>query len=510
MKKTLAAAAIALAASVATTQAGDRPQVAIDSGVVVGTDDGGGFSFKGIPYAAAPTGELRWMPPALPKPWSEARDASNFGPICPQPKRPGMTFITGEFAQSEDCLSLNVFAPKVAKRAPVMVWIHGGAHRFGSSASPGYDGTHFARDGIILVSLNYRLGILGYFAHPALTKAAAPDAPLGNYGDMDQIAALKWVQANIAKFGGDPANVTVFGESAGGSSILHLLATQSARGLFAKAIVESGGGWFEPSSLAAKESEGADFATGAGLPGTQATLAQLRALPVDKTFEIPPKLGFGPFVDGRLVKETPTAAFANGDAIRVPLMIGSNSFEASLMRSFSIPSSAFTSRATPDIRAAYKSDSASEDSLAQALFTDFIMGAPARWIAEQASSSVPSYLYHFSYVVSVRRAKEPGAAHGSEIAYVFETGGDLAARYGITLTDEDRAMEKLVHSCWVGFARTGKPDCAGGLVWPAYSRSSDTLMEFGAKSGPVSGFRAEQYRALQARMPATSATASAR
>lgn len=508
MKRVLVALALVFSLGATDAACSERPRVAIDSGVVVGTDDAGVLSFKGIPYAAPPAGDLRWMPPVPPKPWSDPRDASSFGPICPQPKQPG---LAGEARpQSEDCLSLNVWAPKDAKNAPVMVWIHGGAHRFGSSASPLYNGSHFVEDGLVLVSINYRLGILGYFAHPALTRAASPDAPLGNYGEMDQIAALSWVQANIAKFGGEPANVTVFGESAGGSSILYLLATPSARGLFAKAIVESGGGWFEPSSLATKESEGADIATRVGLPGAQATLAQLRALPLEKTLDIPPKLGFGPFVDGRLVKETPTAAFAKGDAIDVPLVIGSNSFEASLMRMFSIPASAFTARATPDIRAAYQSDSSSEERLGQALFTDFIMGAPAHWIAERASGGAPSYLYHFSYVVSAQRRSANGAAHGSEIAYVFATGSDLAAHYGITLTDEDRAMEKLVHSCWVGFASTGKPDCAGGLVWPAYSRASDELMEFGTNSGPISGFRKEKYDALSLRMPTTSVGAGAR
>lgn len=503
MKRILGSLAFCLVAASAGAQTAG-PIVAIDSGTLAGTDAGDVVVFKGIPYAAPPTGELRWMPPAPAASWSGTRNTTAFGPICPQAKRPGLSaLINGDPPQSEDCLSLNVWAPKNVRHAPVMVWIHGGGHRFGTSASPLYDGTHFAEDGVVLVSINYRLGLLGYFAHPALTKAAPSDAPLGNYGQMDQIAALKWVQRNIAAFGGDPSNVTVFGESAGGVSTLYLLATPSARGLFAKVIVESGGGWYETMSLAQAEQQGADFATRAGLAGAKASLDELRALPAEKFFDIPAKLGFGPFADGRLIKESPTSAFADGSAIDIPLIIGSNSFEASLMRSFSIPADQILARATPDLRAVYKSDATTDDALAQTLFTDSVMGAPAHWVAGEASGGAPSWLYHFSYVPTLRRGSAPGAAHGSEIPYVFETGTSLAQRFGINLSDEDRAMEHLVHSCWVGFAKTGKPDC-DGKMWPAYTPSLDQTMEFGAANvGPVSGFRKTQYDALAAQMPRT-------
>ena len=492
-------AALALAATlIVPTFAADRSTVTIDSGALLGVSDGGIDIYKGIPYAAPPVGPLRWMPPQAPASWSSARDASRFGAICPQPPRPDAVIAAGAgLTQSEDCLSLNVWAPHGARHAPVMVWIHGGAHRFGSGAGPIYDGAQFAHDGVVLVTLNYRLGLLGYFAHPALTKAAAPDAPLGNYGGMDQIAALQWVKRNIAAFGGDPDNVTVFGESAGGSSILYLMTTPAAKGLFAKAIVESGGGWGKESTLAEKEADGAAFATKEGLPGADATLEQLRALPVEKTFDIPPALGFGPFVDGRLVKESPQHGFTNGDELHIPLMIGSNSFEASLMKSFSIPPDRILARLTPQSRALYASDAVSDEALAQAVFTDSVMGAPAHWVARQASASAPAYLYHFSYVTSMRRATSPGAGHGSEIPYVFGTGTALAARFGIALAPEDLAMEQLVHSCWVGFAKTGKPQC-NGQTWPAFAAGSDTLMEFGPQSGPVAHFRKAQYDTLEA------------
>jgi para-nitrobenzyl esterase len=502
MKRFFASATLLLLINCASAETATSPTVTIDTGILSGASAGDVVNFKGIPYAAPPIGARRWMPPEAPVPWTGTREATSFGPICPQPKRPNLAFaVGGNFPQSEDCLSLNVWAPKNAYHAPVMVWIHGGGHRFGSSAASFYDGTHFAQDGIVFVSINYRLGLLGYFAHPALTRAAAPDAPLGNYGQMDQIAALKWVQRNIAKFGGNPANVTVFGESAGGVSTLYLMATPSARGLFEKAIVESGGGWFDAQTLAQAEQDGIDFATRAGLPGADASLDQLRALPVDKLFDIPMKLGFGPFVDGRLIRESPTTAFANGDEARVPLIIGSNNFEASLMKSFSVRPAAVLAQASPAILAVYKTEATSDEALAQALFTDSVMGAPAHWIAGKASSGAPTYLYHFSYVPMIRRNMQPGAGHGSEIPFVFATGDDLAAHFGRTLTPQDSAMEHLVHSCWVGFAQTGKPGC-NEKSWPAYNPSSDQLMEFGeTRVGPVSGFRKAQYDALAARIP---------
>ncbi|MEI9996098.1 MAG: carboxylesterase/lipase family protein [Rhizomicrobium sp.] len=487
----LALAAFCLNASAALAA---PPQAVIDSGAVAGSSDGIVDVYKGIPYAAPPVGPLRWMPPAPAASWSGTRDATKFGAICPQPARPDP--FDPPQPQSEDCLFLNVYAPHGARHAPVMVWIHGGAHRFGSGSQPVYDGSHFARDGVILVSLNYRLGLLGYFAHPALTKAAAPDAPLGDYGQMDQIAALQWVRRNIAAFGGDPDNVTVFGESAGGSSILFLLATPSAKGLFARAIVESGGGWFQPSSLMGRESEGAAFATRQGLPGADATPEQLRALPVDKTFDLPVTLGFGPFVDGRLIPHSPTTAFATGTAIDVPLMIGSNSFEASLMHSFGIPAATFTSRLTPETRAVYAADAKNEDTLAEAVFTDAVMGAPAHWIAAKAAGGAPSYLYYFAYVPTALRSIAAGANHGAEIPDVFDNAGPIATRLGITLSDQDLKMEALVHSCWVGFAKTGRPDCIG-QSWPAFDPARDTLMSFGDAPGPVSDFRKAQYQVLQ-------------
>jgi para-nitrobenzyl esterase len=478
------------------TAAEERPVAITEVGPVRGVAGDGQVVFKGIPFAAPPVGALRWKPPAPPAAWTEPLDASAYGPICTQPPRPDGVLAAGAGGkQSEDCLYLNVWSPKGATAAPVMVWIHGGAHRVGSGEGPVYDGAAFARDGVVLVTLNYRLGALGYFAHPALTKAAAPGETLGNYGAMDQMAALTWVRKNIAAFGGDPRNVTVFGESAGGQSILALLATPSAKGLFDKAIVESGGGWTPPVSLADEETKGLARMSRAAALGAEATADQLRAVPADKLVDMAGgAAGVGPFQDGALMTMTPVQAFTSGKAIDVPLIIGSNSYEASLMKNFPIPIAAVLARMTPEQKAAYQGLD-SDQAVADALYTDTVMAAPARWIAGKASGGQPAYLYHFSYVAAAQRGKVPGASHGSEIVYVFETGGRIAAR---RITPEDQAVSALMHSCWIGFARTGKPACKGGEAWPAYTPAGDQLMEFGVSSGVRSHFRKAQLDADEA------------
>jgi para-nitrobenzyl esterase len=491
LKSAFAALAVAAVCAAAFCAYAAPPLVTVDGGQLKGMDDGPLNVFKGVPYAAAPVGPLRWEPPAPVPAWTGARDASRDGAICPQPTRPDGRRAAGSSQnQSEDCLFLNIWAPKNATKAPVMVWIHGGAFRFGSGEGPIYNGAAFAQDGVILVSINYRLGALGWFAHPALTHAAGPNAPLGNYGEMDQIAALKWVQRNIAAFGGDPANVTVFGESAGGASVLAILSTPSAAGSFAKAIVESGGGWGAEHDLAHAEQEGVALATAAGLPAN-ATVGQLRALPIDKLFALPMTLGgVGPITDGRLMPASITQTFAAGHETHVPLIIGSNSFEASLMQAFKIPPQQMLARTPPAIRALYPKD---DVSAADELFTDFIMGAPAHWIASQNAAAAPTFLYHFSYVPNVTRGQTPGTIHGGEIPFVFATWDRIG---GAMVTPEDKAMEAEAHACWVGFAKTGAPVCPH-LAWPPFDPASDITEELGEASGPRPHLRQAQYDALQ-------------
>lgn len=452
--------------------------VKVEGGALAGTEANGIRTWRNIPYAAAPVGPLRWAPPAPVVPWSGERDATRNGVSCIQPMNRDGSPNSGSAngAMSEDCLQLNVFAPANAKKAPVMVWLHGGSHRYGAGWI--YDGSNFARDGVILVSLNYRLGPMGYFAHPALT-AEAEAGPVGNYGLMDQLAALAWVKRNIAAFGGDPKKVTLFGESAGGASTLAILATPKAKGLFRSAIVQSGGGWSRETGLADREAEGVKTATALGL--TNPTAEALRAVPAEALSQAAAG-SFGPFVDGKLLPQTPTQAFADGKAIDVPLIIGSNSGEDSLMRELGM--------------APASGDKAAETAARQA-FTDRAFGAPARWIAARASKGRPAWLYHFSYIGSrFRPMGMTRAAHAAEIQYVFEYWGRRTPLSAVA--PDDRAMATLMHSCWVAFAKTEIPTCASGPAWPAYGPGPDQLMEFGMSSGVRTQFRKPEFDRLDA------------
>jgi len=486
----LMAAALLAAPASAQDAAPPLVRLQVEGGTVVGFERGPAEIFRNIPYAAPPVGPLRWKPPGPVQAWAGDRPAFEPGPSCPQPMsrdgRPNLGAASGNI--SEDCLQLNVFAPKDARHAPVMVWLHGGAHVMGAGWI--YNGESFARDGVVFVAINYRLGALGYFAHPALTREAGPRDPLGNYGQMDQIAALAWVKRNIAAFGGDPANVTVLGESAGAESTLALLATPSARGLYSKAVVESGGGWNKPQTLAQKEAEGVQELAKIGVPAS-ASAADLRAIPADKLVGLTQMAG--PFEDGRLMTETPAQALVRGHFDDVPLIIGSNSGEDSLMALF--PSAGRIAQvAPPRLKAAYGADADDPTRFSQQLFTDGVMGGPARWVAAQASAGQPAWLYYFSYVGSRFRPEMTRAAHAAEIQYMLEYWGRRTP--ASVVSDEDRAMARLMHACWVAFAKTSVPAC-GDQPWPAYDARSDQLMEFGSSSGVRTHLRKTQLDAVQ-------------
>lgn len=468
------AALLALALAFTPAALADPAKTKIASGVVVGEKTDGIVTYKGIPFAAPPVGDLRWKPPQPVAAWTGERPAGEYGASCVQNSRLG-----AEAKVSEDCLYLNVFAPADAKNLPVMVWIHGGSNLNGSGSI--YNGAAFAKSGVVMVTINYRMGALGFFAHPELTKAAAKDEPLANYGLMDQTAALQWVQKNISAFGGDPSKVTVFGESAGAIDIYALLGLKTSKGLFSQAILESNITWGDSAPLADMEKDGVALVGRAGAPAA-ATLADLRAIPALKLVEAANGARF-PIVDGRFMTETSLSAVANKRTVDVPLIVGSNSYEASLVRQLQ-------GQAATD-------------------WTNSQAGAPARFIAAKSADGKPSWLYFFSYVPTERRTPDAmGAAHAAEISYVFggqmRPAGAPPAAAGSALaapptpSDEDKAMAALMHSCWVGFAKTGTPACATGPVWPAYSPASDQLMEFGSPSGVRTNFRKEDLDKAQA------------
>lgn len=501
--------------------------VVVESGTLQGLRRDTVDSFKGIPYAAPPLGSLRWEPPQPVTSWQGVRDAASYGNDCMQEPMP-RDAAPLRTKPSEDCLYLNVWRTAGGgSRLPVMVWIHGGGFTNGGTSPVTYDGAQFARDGVILVSMNYRLGRFGFFGFPALT-ASHPDGLLGNYGYLDQIAALKWVKRNIAAFGGDPNNVTVFGESAGGGSVHMLLISPLAAGLFNKAIIESGGGRTRVAGpvrqlsqdlpgLPSADTLGVSFAKSHGIKGSDAdALAKLRALPADDVVDglamnatsgESSSLFSGPVQDGKIVAGLPDDVYRSGQFAHVPLMIGANSFDLGFNPAKSINEALAPFGADRDrARAVYDpSGSGNLYVVAWSVMMDRLMVEPARFTAQQFSSQgVPVYEYRFSYVSrGATQAFEKGlwaglqysnpqfwemmtknAVHASEIPYVFDT---VTALYGSLTTASDKSMAAIMHAHWINFARRGDPNdpipAPGVPQWPAYSTNTDMLMNF-AQQGP--------------------------
>lgn len=442
-----------------------RPRAALDTGVVLGTREDGIDVFRGIPYAAPPVGPLRWRPPQPAAHWTGEREAYRFGPMCLQPPNPRDHGV-GTGPASEDCLTLNVWAP-VQRRdgpLPVMVWVHGGGFTGGTSSAPLYDGRALARRGVVLVTVNYRLGHFGFFAHPALSRSSGSE-PLANYGLMDLIAALRWVQRHAAAFGGDARQVTLFGQSAGGVAVQHLMVAPDARGLFARAIVQSGRGLEVPMRLAAAEARGLALSLGAESPGlVPPDSAVLRALPAERIAAWPAPMmheGFGPVLDGRIVPMPVWEAFVRGQQARVPVVIGFNEVElpgaflgdtGRLEASFGWSGS---------VRAAVHAAYGGEAGFRERGLGDQIYAVPALRIAQAHAAHAPTYAYRFAFVAPFMRGRMPGAPHSSERPYVF---GNLAASPWPIHSDEDRAMADLMGALWVDFAREGRP--AAATVWP--------------------------------------------
>jgi para-nitrobenzyl esterase len=381
-------------------------------------------------------------------------------------------------AQSEDCLTLNVWRPRdLVGKAPVLVWLHGGNDVSGASSEAKYDGAAFARDGVVFVSANYRLGALGWFAHPALTRAAAPGTPLANYGLMDQIAVLQWVQRNIARFGGDPRQVTLAGQSAGGQAVLALMTSPQARNLFQRAIVQSAPAWAPLPDLHAAEAAGEALAGRAGSP--DADLATLRKIPVPGLLAAQGKAS-GPVLDGRLVTQSPAQAFARGEAASIPLLIGSNTGEDSLLGAKD-PRGVLR-RLTPaqirQVRAAYGLVPGNDAALGGMVFRDSVFGAAARWVAERQAVRAPTFLYRFGYVPLSRRLHGDRAIHGAELPFVFEAIDRTAVPVRLVLPVDGDETTK-VHGCWTSFVKMGRPTCPRGPPWGAYEPKLGWLMVFG-------------------------------
>jgi para-nitrobenzyl esterase len=469
--------------------AGARAQnvaaVKIDTGALRGVAADGVVSWKGIPYAAPPVGALRWRDPQPAAKWTGVRDAAQYGSDCLQAGK------VQAANTSEDCLYVNVWRPeKMTAKTPVMVWIHGGGFVSGGSSTKPFDGTEFAKHGVVLVTLNYRLGRFGFFSFPALT-AEGNDAVLNNYGLMDQVAALQWVQRNISSFGGDPKRVTVFGESAGGISVQLLMASTMTKGLFSQAIVESGAGKtlhgiVTRFGIADGEKTGLAFAHKVGIEGTDAAaLEKLRALPADTlkgdlTMSTSFEQGstFSDVVaDGKLVTVPPDEVFGAGGGAKVPLMIGATNEDVGGKYLASMTDDAlwnlFGANAD-EAKAAFASVAKDSRRMRLELGADAAMIEPARYGARAyAAKGVPVYEYRWSYVPVAMRSMMTGAKHASELAFVFD---NLPQRK--ELTDADKAMAAAINGYWAAFGRTGNPNGEGRPEWPRYEAKTDVLMNF--------------------------------
>ena len=511
MKKLLLAYALLLSAFLnAQKDSISGPLVNTSSGILRGVTVGNVSSFKGIPFAAPPVGEYRWRPPQPVKKWEGVRDANKFCADCPQRAFPGSTATI-----SEDCLFLNLWVPATAtkkSKLPVMVWIHGGGFTGGSGSGPGTAGDAFAQQGVILTTINYRLGRLGHFAFPALSKEH-PEEFKGSYAYMDQIAALKWIKENIAAFGGDPNNVTIFGFSAGGVSVHSLLTIPSAKGLFHKAISESGGGRdgvltgrpirtenADPLYAVSAETIGINFARRHKIESTdEAALAKLRSLSVEEIVDggqendsSGVRIYSGPILDGKLVVETAESAYKAGRQANVPLIIGNCSAEiggpfVSTANSKEALFSLF-GELEAEAKAAFDPEGNKEFPEVLTKFnTDWVWGEPARMTARSfVAKRAATYMFQFGYVQpTMRQRARYGAGHGSEISFVFNT---LNARWGPPSepTPEEKELARIMNTYWANFAKTGNPNGKGVPMWPRYGNQKEEILEIDLDGKPVS------------------------
>jgi para-nitrobenzyl esterase len=497
MRRNLTLLVFAFALAVSGVALPGDETIKVDGGMISSTAADGVRSYKGIPFAAPPVGDLRWKPPQPVVAWEGVRKCDAFGPECPQAPYPaGSMYAAPPQKQSEDCLYLNVWTTAGSgDKRPVMVWIHGGALTRGSGSSRVYDGTAFAKKGVVLVTINYRLGPLGYLAHPELSSES-PQHSSGNYGVLDQIAALKWVQKNITAFGGDPKNVTIFGESAGSWSVNALVATPLAKGLFHRAIGESGG-WFGPMAdlredktrFPAAEKVGVAFAKAAGADSIKA----LRKLPAEKIIDVfnndpeGKKFRTSPNVDGWVFPDEIRNIFAKGKQNDVPVIVGSNANE---MTTLTVPANVpktledyhkrvetLYGEATRDFDALYPVKTSNDVATAYLnSLRDVTFTLPMRtWARMTATGQSKAYLYFFTHVAPNPNSKDLGAYHASEIAYVFNN----LNKQNPLIQEADHKLAEMMSSYWVNFATTGDPNGKGLPKWLPYKASDEAYLELG-------------------------------
>lgn len=526
MKKifTLLLSSIAL-----TIYAAERPIVQVENGQLQGAIEYKMQAFKNIPYADPPIGELRWRPPQPAMAWSGVRDASKFGASCPQP------FIKNLSAGlvlpgSEDCLKLNVYLPeKASKNMPVMVWFHGGGLLVDGASDPQFTPINLVRNGVIVVTVDYRLGSLGFFAPKELiAEAKAKDEPVGNYGTMDQIASLKWVKNNIAAFGGNPDNVTIFGQSAGGRSVTWLMVSDAAKGLFHKAIAQSAqqsplrGMTEKRLGLTPEVDIDAKYMASLGVK----SLAELRGLPADKLVLnggdfYAGEFG-GPFIDGQIIKGDPIPLFAAGKQAKVPFMIGTNSFDSDFMLPGEPSLDVFMKQVHEDPKIIEKLYSKVKDKciLNSFVIQDLMYRASTKLLADSMNGVAPGYAYYYDYLTKNIRPAFPGSPHTFEITYVFgslalmpqapkriESELDQCARIERDIAEfkkthawpkdwypivdknspEDQTLTEKMSASWAAFAKTGNPNVGGQANWPIYNLSADVMRNYSDGPETITG-----------------------
>ena len=497
------------------------PQVKLAQGAVSGVQQDGIQMFRGIPFAADTGGDQRWRPPSAPPSWRGGRDGSQPGPICPQApdKYAGGSDWTADYRMGEDCLNLSVYAPAAASQGkgkrgklPVMVWVHGGSARVGSGAT--FDGSPLAGRGVVLVTLNYRLGLLGWFAHPAVS-AEQPDAPLANYGLMDILAGLRWVRENIAAFGGDPDNVTLFGQSSGSVATSALMASPLSQGLFQRAIAQSGvPSHIEHPGYLARDLPGMPSleSTGVAMAGKllpdqpEPTPAQLRALPwadIISYQEAALRPGaLVPVIDGRILPVPVEGAFAKGKQLPIPMMIGTTSWEKSLYANFRLPVElVYRSAPKEEVQAHYPG--LADQALVQQWLEDTGFNAPVRWIADaHADHGFPTWVYRFDHLSPAAiKAGQPGAAHSDDNFYLFTRSNRDNLDFKLA---SEQQMRDLMLGYWVQFARNGDPNGPDLPDWPRWSgdgHGSTQLLDVPVRKaqdlmGPQMRYHHGRYRKL--------------